>query len=106
MTKIEFISAFSFRPHSDMDADRKETAIQHREEIQKKNYSSATNILDENHYNDGFRALLFNSIQDKLRRLEIYILNEFYAEPDELYSLTEPSPAQMGNKKFWIQPYG
>lgn len=99
------ISAFSFKPHSDMDVDKRNVAIQHDNIIKKKKYSDSTALLNENNYHDGFRASLFNSIQNKIRSFQIYLLNEFNAEPDELYSLTEPTQEQMQGKNFWIRPY-
>lgn len=99
------ISDFAFKPHSDMDADSQNVIVQHGNEIRKKNYSEAVNILDKNNYKNGFRASLFNDIQSKIRRFQVYLLNEFNAEPDEFYSLTEPTQEQMQGKKFWIQPY-
>lgn len=96
---------FAFQPHGDMDAEDQNIVLQHKTKIDKKEYDDAIAILDENNYHDGFRASLFNGIQNKIRSFQIYLLNEFNAEPDELYSLTEPTPEQMQGKKFWIQPY-
>lgn len=99
------ISNFAFRPHNDMDADKGTVVIQHNNIIRKRKYSDSTAFLNENNYQDGFRASIFNSIQNKIRNFQIYLLNKFNAEPDELYSLTEPTQEQMQGKKFWIQPY-
>ena len=99
------ISDFAFSPHNDMDVDGQEVVKQHDKEIDKKNYSEAVNVLEKNNYEHGFRASLFNGIQNKIRRFQVYLLNEFNAEPDEFYSLTEPTQEQMQGKKFWIQPY-
>lgn len=96
---------FAFKPHNDMDADNQDIVLQHNKKIKKGQYNAAVSILNENNYHDGFRASLFNSIQNKIRSYQIYLLNEFNAEPDELYSLTEPTQEQMQSKKFWIQPY-
>lgn len=99
------IHNFAFKPHSDTDADKKAIVAMHNDKIRKKQYSDSTALLNENNYQDGFRASLFNRIQDRIRSFQIYLLNEFNAEPDELYSLTEPAPEQMKGKKFWLQPY-
>lgn len=98
-------SDFAFKPHSDMSADKKDIVIRHNDKIRKKQYRASTALLETNHYQDGFRASLFNCIQNKIRSLQIYLLNEFNAEPDELYSLSEPTAEQMKGKNFWIQPY-
>lgn len=73
-----------FEPHSDMSADDAE-------------------LLNSNYYEKGFRASLFNSIQNKIRKLEEFLLNEFAAEKDEYYSYEEPDAKQMDGKSFWIQ---
>lgn len=99
------ISAFAFKPHSDMDVENQGIVLQHNRKIKEKKYGDAVAALDKNNYKSGFRASLFNGIQNKIRNFQIYLLNEFNAEPDELYSLTEPAPEQMRGKKFWIQPY-
>ncbi len=94
-----------FEPHSDMGADSIELVNRHDNLIKQNRYDDATVLLNENKYKKGFRASLFNSIQNKIRALEIYLLNEFVADTDELYSFTEPTEEQMNGKDFWIQPY-
>lgn len=104
MIKIEK-NDLSFIPHNDMSADDIELVTQHKKLINQGNYSNAVDLLNNNNYHKGFRASLFNSIQNKIRALEIYLLNEYVAADDELYSLTEPTEAQMKGKIFWIQPF-
>ncbi len=93
-----------FEPHNDMSVDDAATMAAHHNLIKSGNYSDATNLLDNHSYTKGFRASLFHSIQNKLRELELFLLNEFAAEPDELYSYTDPSKEQMEGKTFWIKP--
>lgn len=91
-----------FEPHSDMSADEADIVRQH-DNLIKNNFDDATELLNNDHYVKGFRASLFNSIQNKIRKLEEYLLNEFVAEKDEYYSYDEPDIAQMTGKSFWIQ---
>ncbi len=51
----------------------------------------------------GFKASLCNAIQNKLREIQIRLLNKS-AAPDEYYSLQEPTEEEMQEKLFWIQP--
>ena len=94
-----------FEPHNDMSADDIEIVTQHNNLIKSGNYSDATALLDNNNYQSGFRASLFNSIQNKIRTLQEYLLNEFAADEDEFYSYDEPTAEQMDGKTFWIKPY-
>lgn len=94
-----------FEPHIDMSANDIELINQHNNLIKQHKYNDATALLNDNKYEKGFRASLFNSIQNKIRALEIYLLNEYVAEDDELYSFTEPTEEQMKDKTFWIQIY-
>lgn len=94
-----------FSPHNDMSAEAAEIVIQHKNLIETENYDDATTLLDNNNYQKGFRASLFNSIQNKIRTVQEYLLNKFIAEDDEYYSYTEPTEEQMEGKTWWIQPY-
>lgn len=100
-----YISDFSFKPHSDMNADNQDIVLEHGKKIKKHQYKEAVSFLEDNDYQDGFRASLFNYIEDKMKKYQIYILNKFVAKPDEFYSYTEPTDEQMKGKKFWTQPY-
>lgn len=93
-----------FEPHNDAGADDLTLVTQHKNLISKSSFGDATTLLDSNNYSKGFRASLFNSIQNQIRRLQIYLLNQYAAESNELYSFTEPTEAQMDGKDFWIQP--
>ena len=94
-----------FEPHNDMSADDIEIVTQHNNLIKSGNYSDATTLLNNNNYQKGFRASLFNSIQNKIRTLQEYLLNELVANEDEFYSYDEPTAEQMDGKTFWIKPY-
>lgn len=69
----------AFTPHSDMD------------------------IHDMAAAKKGFCAAIFNTIQNKLREIQLYLLNKT-AEPDAYYSFTEPTEEEMQGKTFWLQP--
>ena len=99
------IHDFILTPHCDMSIDDSSVVETHDNFIRQHKYSAATAFLKSCNYQKGFTALLFNSIQNKIRQLEIYLLNEYVADQYELYSLTEPTEEQMGDKKFWIQVY-
>ncbi len=94
-----------FSPHNDMSAEDTEIVTQHKNLIDTGSYSDATTLLDSNNYQKGFRASLFNSIQNKIRTVQEYLLNEFAANDDEYYSYTEPTDEQMEGKTWWIQLY-
>ena len=94
-----------FTPHNDMGAEDTDIVTQHKNLIDSGNYSDATTLLNDNDYQKGFRASLFNSIQNKIRTLQEYLLNELVADEDEFYSYDEPTAEQMEGKTFWIKPY-
>lgn len=94
-----------FSPHNDMSAEDTEIVTQHKNLIDSGNYSDASTLLDDNNYQKGFRASLLNSVQNKIRKVQEYLLNSFVAEDDEYYSYTEPTDEQMEGKIWWIQPY-
>ena len=94
-----------FSPHNDMSNEDTDIVTQHKNLIDSGNYSDATTLLNDNDYQKGFRASLFNSIQNKIRTLQEYLLNEFAANEDEFYSYDEPTAEQMDGKTFWIKPY-
>ena len=96
-----------FEPHNDMGAEDTDIVTQHKNLIDSGNYSDATTLLDDNNYQKGFRASLFNSIQNKIRTLQEYLLNEFVADEDSYYSYDEPDAEFMEENgyKFWIKPY-
>lgn len=99
------INDFILTPHCDMSIDDGSIVKTHDDFIRQHKYSAAAAFLKNHNYQKGFTAALFNSIQNKIRELEIYLLNEYIADQDEFYSLTEPTEEQMDGKKFWIQVY-
>ncbi|MDE7354994.1 MAG: hypothetical protein K2O06_18400 [Acetatifactor sp.] len=94
-----------FEPQNDTGTHDSSIVAQNRSLLLQNRYSDATSLLNDNSFKKGFRASLFNLIQNKIRALEIYLLNEFAASPDELYSMTEPTEEQMADRKFWLQIY-
>lgn len=99
------ITDIAFKPHNDTGLDDKSIAQQHGTLINNGNYGDATALLETNNFQKGMRASIFNVIETKMNALAVYLLNEFVASEDELYSLTEPTDEQLGNRHFWIQPY-
>lgn len=93
-----------FTPHNDAGADEIGIINKHNNLIKQENFSDATALLDNNDFSKGFRASLFKSIEKKIQNVQVYLLNKT-AEPDELYSIDEPTEIQMEGKTFWIQPY-
>lgn len=94
-----------FEPHNDMEIDDLNTSIQHDNLIKQYKFDDATALLNNANYEKGFKASLFNSIQNKIRTVQEYVLNEFVAEEDEYFSYEEPSEELMENKTWWIQLY-
>lgn len=95
----------SFVPHSDMDIENSLINGEHKKLIQQSNYSDATTLLEEQGYNKGFRASLFNSIQNKINVLQDYMQNEYTTENDSYYSDTEPTDEEMGSARYWVNIY-
>ena len=96
-----------FEPLNDMSAEDIEIVTQHQNLIDAGSYSDATTLLDNNNYKKGFRASLFNSIQNKIRKVQEYLLNEFVADDDTYYSYEEPDADFMNENGFifWCKPY-
>lgn len=93
----------NFVPHSDMEIDDLETVTRYNSLIKSGRYEDAQKLLLDKGYKKGFVASFLNYLQDKLRQIQIAVLNK-NAAPDEYYSLNEPSEEQMQGKTFWIQP--
>ncbi|MBO5093803.1 MAG: hypothetical protein J6C33_05535 [Lachnospiraceae bacterium] len=94
-----------FTPHNDLHADDINLVEQHKNLINNNKFSDATTLLDNNNYQKGFRASLLNSIEVKLKQIQLYLLNKYAADPDEYYSLEEPTDEEMKGKTYWIRPY-
>ena len=93
-----------FTPHSDMSLDNSTVVAQHKTLIDNSNYSDATTLLNNNNYSDGFRASIFNLMEAKIQKIQLYLLNKF-ADPEDFYSVEEPTVAQMEGKTYWKQLY-
>lgn len=93
-----------FAPHNDTGADDIDVLQEHQNLINNNQYSDATNYLDTKNYQKGFRASLFNSIEEKIGKIQVYLLNKI-DDPECYYSITEPSKEEMADKKWWMQPY-
>lgn len=92
-----------FEPQNDMHAECADLVREQENLIRQERYDDAVILLSDNAYKGGFRASLFNGIQNKIRALSHYLLNEYAANEDECYSDTEPSEEQMEGKNFWIK---
>ena len=97
---------FKFVPMSDVKASELPIAEEHKNLIDAGQYSDAVELLDNNGYQSGFRASLFNALRTRLLTISAYLMN-LTAEPEEYYSVDEPDPTfmQENGKKFWIQVY-
>ena len=91
-----------FIPHSDMSVDGKEIVNQHQNLINTNKFSDATTLLNSNNYNKGFRASLFNNMQDKVRMIQEYLLTKEEEIPEEIISSMEPVNSEA---QFWLADY-
>ena len=101
------LSELTFVPHSDVGANEIDIVNQHKNLINSGNYSDATALLNNENFEKGVRASLLNSIQNKIRKLQLYLLNEYLSEKDTYYSDEEPSLEFMKENgyKFWSKPW-
>lgn len=101
------IQDFSFTPLSDTGVEDIEIINEHKKLTNDGKYSEATEYLNTQNFNKGFRASLFNEIQNKIRKLQLYLLNEFVAAPDEYFSDEEPAVEFMETNGYthWLQIY-
>ena len=101
------IKDFSFIPHGDIGANELEVVKQHENLIKNNQYSDATTLLNNKNIQKGARASLFNSLKEKIKKLQLYFLNQFVAENEEYYSDIEPTTEFMTENgyKFWIEPW-
>lgn len=93
-----------FIPHSDMSIEDQTIVNEHQNLIKNNQLSDATTLLENNNYNKGFRASLFNNMQDKVHMIQEYLLNKEVVEyiPDEVVSDTEPVNSES---VFWLADY-
>lgn len=101
------LSELSFVPHSDTGANDLEIINQHNNLINNKNYDEAVALLDDNQFEKGIRVFLFKKIEQKLRRLQLYLLNELSTNPYVYYSDEEPTLEFMDENGYtiWRKPY-
>ena len=97
----------NFELHSDIAISNEETITSHESYIQQNLYLEAKTVVDNDTTmnNKGFRASMFNIINQKIQELQIYLLNK-KAQPYEYYSLTEPTIEFMEQNGYtmWIKP--
>ena len=95
----------AFSPYNDMEIDDSEILTKHNNYIKQNSFSDATSFLNNSNYKKGFRASLFNELQNKIHTLQEYVLNTMVAEHDEYFSYEEPTEEQMKGKTWWIKLY-
>ena len=91
----------SFKPHSDMSLSDQTIVNQHQNLIKNNQLSDATALLNNNRYDKGFRASLFNNMQDKVRMIQEHLLTKEEEIKDEVISSTEPTE----DCAFWLVDY-
>lgn len=96
----------TFVPHSDVGLFDIDVVNQHNNLIKEGKYSDAIALLDNENFTKGVRASLLNSIQDKIRELQLYFLNKYVAGKDEYFSFTEPDADFMDENGYihWLKP--
>lgn len=99
------INDILFTPHSDAGISDNAVQTQHKNFIENGEFSKASALLENASFSKGFRASFLNSLQNKIRKLQLYLLNEFVASSDEFYSDTEPTEEEMNGKTIWVQPW-
>lgn len=92
-----------FVPHSDMSIYDVDIVVnQHQNLIKNSQFSDATTLLDNKNYNKGFRASLFNNMQNKVRMIQECLIGQEDGNTDEIYSDIEPTDSDVA---FWIIDY-
>jgi len=95
------IDDLRFTPHSDMSVDDVEIVNEHSNLVNTGNFDDATALLNDNNYSKGFRASIFNGIQNKIRTVQEYLKEKEVTEKNEVISSTEPTTEEQ----FWLQDY-
>lgn len=91
-----------FEPLSDTGANELDLINEHDNLINNNQFSDASTLLSST--DKGIKASLFTFIQERLRALELYILNEYIAEEGEYYSYNSPNVEEMPEGAvFFIQ---
>lgn len=89
-----------FIPHSDMSIDDLTIVNEHQNLIDSNKFSDATALLNNNNYLKGFRAFIFNNIQNRINTVQNY-LKDKDTEKEEIIAQSEP----VSDKQFWLQDY-
>lgn len=91
-----------FTPLSDTGANELDLINEHDNLINNNQFGDASTLLSST--DKGIKASLFNYMQERLRALQVFILNEFVAEEGEYYSFNEPNIEEMPEGAvFFIQ---
>ena len=91
-----------FEPLSDTGANELDLINKHNELLKDNQYSEASALASST--GKGVKASLFNLIQNRLRALKVFFLNEFVADKGEYYSYNEPNVEEMPDDAvFFIQ---
>lgn len=96
------IDDLKFTPHSDMSIDDADLVNDYVTLINNGNFDDATALLESKGYEKGFRASIFNEIQNRIRTVQEYLRTKERTESEEIISSTEPNDS---DKQFWIQDY-
>lgn len=91
-----------FTPHSDMSIDDTELVNEYVTLINNGKFDDATALLNSKGYNKGFRASIFNGIQNKIKIVQEYLYEKGKVESNEIITDTEPSNS---DKQFWMLDY-
>lgn len=86
-----------FTPHSDMEINDADIVNQHQDLINQNQFDEALNLLEEANYTKGFRASIFNNMENKLYLIQSYLLNNSNQSIEEVISASEPN-----NCSFWL----
>lgn len=95
-----------FEPRSDIGADDMLIVNQH-ENLINNNFDEAVALLDSNNFDKGVRASFVNSFQNKIRMVELYLINTFQPNKKTYYSDVEPSIEFMDKNGYeiWAKPW-
>ncbi len=100
-------SELYFKPHSDAGGDEIDVINQHKKLVDNGQFEEATALLETEQFDKGVRASLLNSIQNKIRKLQLYLLNEFSPNQNVYYSDEEPTLEFMEENGYtiWSKPW-
>lgn len=93
----------TFIPHSDMSIDDEVIVKQHLAIVNSTRFNDATAYLDNNYYSKGFRASLFNNMENKLFTIQEYLLTKETDSTEEIISDDEPDLSV--ESIFWLTDY-